>query len=69
LENIREKISQDFSDVLDSGFNNFINDLGASSSKIILGYNNLLKKIEKLEHEIKKLGEKVDEIPDKIKSN
>jgi hypothetical protein len=32
LIEIRDKISQDFSDVLDSGFNNFINDLGASSS-------------------------------------
>jgi hypothetical protein len=32
LIEIREKISQDFSDVLDSGFNKFINDLGASSS-------------------------------------
>ena len=49
--------------------NKFIKDLGASSSYITVGYNNLLKKIEKLEQEIKKLGEKVDEIPDKIKSN
>jgi archaellum component FlaC len=69
LVEIRKKISQDFSDVLDSGFNKFIDDLGASSKQITVGYNNLLKKIEALEHEIKQLGEKVDEIPDKIESN
>ncbi len=31
LRDIRKKISQDFSDVLDSGFIIFIDDLGASS--------------------------------------